>query len=905
MRVSPVLTRVAASLPGRARPVTRTFLSCCGIFERLLGVIPVLVLFGLMACAPVLPPAAADPRGLTLDAMLKLEGFGEARFDPAGRWLVYEQVRPYEALPDYSNGTHAFRKSGHQVWRVDLKSGSGPERLPGIDPAAHAWIESFSPKGTRLAVVQYEAGRLSLSACEMESGQCKVFGPVPRTDWTGAYRPVWISEEEIVYSAMPEGREASPAALRVATGAWLGSAWQAAWRGDTVTSDEVRTTPPDRSDHAATGRLIRANARTGMIETLAEGRYTDLRVAPDGRFLSALAVSGQRAPEPGQTRTAGRRIHSLVVFDLETGTPSTMAGHLDVMPYSLSWSDSGRRLLFFAWEKAQGVSGGRFHVIDVDTGELVTFTHEGLDLASERERGFAQRPERAVFLGEDIAVFARQAPKGHETDAMFSPRGIREAGLSRADWYRLSADGRHENLTSGLGNVSAVPVEVNGSCLVVQARQGLYCLAPGGGLQQVVSGTKGSLRHVPAGSYSTFGALDRPDPGQGTLVQAGTDRNAAALLIGPETQGNAGILIIPGPDGDSVPVAGSHAAGAALFRTDTGATSALWLVQAGRVPLVRRIAGINSHLEDVSFGSWQSVTYPLANPELPDLQERVQSCLLLPPGNLEKSLPLIVEVYPGIRPRCEHRSPVLPFPNPNSPYLWTGRGYAYARIALPRELIKTDAGPIAGMDEAVGAGLDAILATGRINPDQVVLSGFSQGAVSALYVAAHTDRFAAIIARNGWADFSSHYFGTPGIYSILDTDYFGSEFVRYEADAGSEFGIGATPFEDPDAYIRNSPVFLAPNINAPVLLMHSDMDSFSMTQFDEMYSALLRAGKDARYIRYWGEGHGPSSPANIRDMWLRLDRFLLELSLAPEETQLSDSPHETNSRRKEFALPSP
>jgi dipeptidyl aminopeptidase/acylaminoacyl peptidase len=248
-------------------------------------------------------------------------------------------------------------------------------------------------------------------------------------------------------------------------------------------------------------------------------------------------------------------------------------------------------------------------------------------------------------------------------------------------------------------------------------------------------------------------------------------------------------------------------------------------------------------------------------------------------------LPLIVEVYPGSRPRCEIRTPILSFPNPRSPYLWAGRGYAYARIALPREYIRTDDGPIAGMDEAVETALDALIATGRVDPDRMVLSGFSQGAVSALYVAAHSDRFAAVIAGNGWADLTSHYFGPPGIYSILDPDYFGSEFIRYEAEAGSEFGIGRTPFEDPDIYTRNSPVLLAPDINAPVLLMHSDMDSFSMEQFDEMYSALLRAGKDARYVRYWGEGHGPSSPANIRDMWQRLDKFLLELGVAPTFTE--------------------
>jgi len=109
---------------------------------------------------------------------------------------------------------------------------------------------------------------------------------------------------------------------------------------------------------------------------------------------------------------------------------------------------------------------------------------------------------------------------------------------------------------------------------------------------------------------------------------------------------------------------------------------------------------------------------------------------------------------------------------------------------------------------------------------------------------------------------------------------------------GSDFGIGRTPFDDPIVYLNNSPVFLARQIEAPVMLVHSDMDASSMSQFDEMYGALLRAGKDARYVRYWGEGHGPQSPANIHDLWTRFDAFLAETGVAPtaeERARLADN----------------
>jgi dipeptidyl aminopeptidase/acylaminoacyl peptidase len=859
---------------------------CLNLVRRLL---PGLVLFALAACSLVVSPAAAGPqgvpKGLTLDALLKMEGLGEAKFDPTGRWLVFERIRPYDAFPDYSYRTHAFHSSGHQVWRLDLQAGSEPELMPGIDPSAHAWIESFSPDGTRLAVMQYKSGRFSLSACEMGSGVCTVFGPVPRTDWTGDYRPIWVSEDQLVYAALPEGQEAAQASLRTATGAWLSRVWAAAWRGDTVTSDEVRTRPLVTISNPASGFLVKANVRTGETTILAQGRYADLRLSPDGEQLAALAVSGPLPLDPDRLQAAIPRRHRLVLFDLEAGTQEQLADGKDFAAYTLAWAPDGDRLLGFAWEDDSGPSSGRFRVIDIVTGNLTVYPHTGLDLASERERGFAMRPERAVFLGKDIAIFARPVPTGHESEALFTPRDIGEPGLARTDWYRLSADGTHEALTGDLGQVSSVPLETGPDCVLIRAAQGLYCLGPDGQRKQLIDATSGDLHFVLAGSYSTYGALSRPDPGAGTLVEASRGEASGAILISPAAKGLPDTITLKSPRPGASPVASSLKAEATLFRTESEAESELLLVQAGEDEGARSLARVNRHLQDVAFGTWKSVSYRLEHPEDAGLSEDVASCLLLPPGAPERPLPLIVEVYPGSRPRCEIRTPILSFPNPRSPYLWAGRGYAYARIALPREYIRTDDGPIAGMDEAVETALDALIATGRVDPDRMVLSGFSQGAVSALYVAAHSDRFAAVIAGNGWADLTSHYFGPPGIYSILDPDYFGSEFIRYEAEAGSEFGIGRTPFEDPDIYTRNSPVLLAPDINAPVLLMHSDMDSFSMEQFDEMYSALLRAGKDARYVRYWGEGHGPSSPANIRDMWQRLDKFLLELGVAPTFTE--------------------
>ena len=91
---------------------------------------------------------------------------------------------------------------------------------------------------------------------------------------------------------------------------------------------------------------------------------------------------------------------------------------------------------------------------------------------------------------------------------------------------------------------------------------------------------------------------------------------------------------------------------------------------------------------------------------------------------------------------------------------------------------------------------------------------------------------------------------------------------RYESKNGDfSFGEGVTPWSNPEAYIRNSPIALADRIRTPVLLINTDMDNFAVSQFEAMFAALYRLKKVARFLTYWGEGHTLVSPANLRHEW--------------------------------------
>ena len=307
-----------------------------------------------------------------------------------------------------------------------------------------------------------------------------------------------------------------------------------------------------------------------------------------------------------------------------------------------------------------------------------------------------------------------------------------------------------------------------------------------------------------AGTFATRSSVIRPDYSNEALVTVEGDGPPIILMV--DLTGASPPVVIAAPSPGAVPLAGSHAAGAVLFRAEAGPVSRLLLAEAGRHAAPRELSRINAHLEGIALGTWKRVAYPVTDPEGKVADRSLESCVLLPPGfDPAAPPPLVVEVYPDVGPFCPSDGAAMAYPDPDSAYLWVGKGFAYTRLATPKELIRTEDGPIAGLDEVVDAGVSALVAEGFADPDRLTLYGFSQGGVSALYVAAKSPRFRAVIAKNSWADMFSHYFSGSGIYAYL-YESFGA-FLSYDSVDGSDFGFGRTPFEDPDAYIRNSPVY--------------------------------------------------------------------------------------------------
>ncbi len=320
--------------------------------------------------------------------------------------------------------------------------------------------------------------------------------------------------------------------------------------------------------------------------------------------------------------------------------------------------------------------------------------------------------------------------------------------------------------------------------------------------------------------------------------------------------------------------------GTALLDIGAGKGAQLALIHAGGAPVT--LEDINPPLDHVAETRW--VAFDYANSE-GSTRAQLSGCLLLPSDYyLGYKYPLIVEVYPDrpggcAAPEAQHREAMGAHPTSYSEHLLAARGFMVFRPDTGGGISRTAEGPQARLSAIVDRGIDAVLSAGYGDPNRIGLLGLSQGGVASLWIATQSQRYKAIVSLNGWSDMFTGFFemGAEQELTPMELPVRGHP-DRYLSSAGSSFSMGGTPWQLPQRYIQNSPLWRSNSVSAPVLLIHSDMDGFDDAGYKAFFSSLYIQKKQARLLIYRGEGHTPSSPANIRDMWKNIfswfDKYL-------------------------------
>ena len=149
------------------------------------------------------------------------------------------------------------------------------------------------------------------------------------------------------------------------------------------------------------------------------------------------------------------------------------------------------------------------------------------------------------------------------------------------------------------------------------------------------------------------------------------------------------------------------------------------------------------------------------------------------------------------------------------------------------------------------AGVDYLIAQGVVDENRMAVMGWSYGGYMTNWVVGQTQRFKAAVSGAGISSLISMW-GTNDIPTTLD-DYF-----------------EGTWYEQPDRYIRMSPLKYVDRVTTPFLVLHGGEDiRVPLTQGIEMYEGVKRRGTPARMVVYPRTPHGPQEPKFLLDIMQR------------------------------------
>jgi dipeptidyl aminopeptidase/acylaminoacyl peptidase len=256
-----------------------------------------------------------------------------------------------------------------------------------------------------------------------------------------------------------------------------------------------------------------------------------------------------------------------------------------------------------------------------------------------------------------------------------------------------------------------------------------------------------------------------------------------------------------------------------------------------------------SHLNDGVEPAWgKAVSLSWKNDNF-----RVQGWLLLPKDyDPSKKYPLIVEVHGG--------------PAAAVQAAWGGRGglSATAFSALGYFVLEPNPRGSFGQGEEftkanrkdfgygdlndILKGVDTVEAQYPVDPNRVGITGWSYGGFMTMFAVTQTNRFKAAVAGAGISNWQSYY-GENSIDQWM---------IPY---------FGASVYDDPGVYARESAINFIKNVKTPTLVVVGDRDGeCPAPQSYEFWHALRDQRVPTQLVIYPNEGHGFVNPEHRRDV---------------------------------------
>lgn len=296
-----------------------------------------------------------------------------------------------------------------------------------------------------------------------------------------------------------------------------------------------------------------------------------------------------------------------------------------------------------------------------------------------------------------------------------------------------------------------------------------------------------------------------------------------------------------------------------LFSRKDRDVTDLW-VKAGKEPV--RLTELNPELKALPRGESRLIHYRSQD------GDALKGAVLLPPDYKEgKKYPMAAFVYGGSVVNSAEGAFSLGFsPVSSIQQLLSRCGYIVLRPSIPLGPAGEKGSPFQNIPKSVVPAVNKVVEMGMADPERLGVIGQSYGGYTVNALITQTGIFQAAVALAGISDLISNY----GVFDARHRYTGGGSSFFSSWSEGGQGRMGTPPWDDSLQWVENSPVFYLDRVTTPLLLIHGDLDFVAIQQAEEMFSGLKRLGKEAEFVRYFGEGHVLSKPVNIRDSWHRI-----------------------------------
>ena len=735
--------------------------------------------------APPFPQVSVSP---ARDAMMLVE---------------YEAYPPVELLsrpilklggiridPQLGATQRTLRYTG--LWIQGLPEGA-KQRVE-LPAGARIGFPSWSPDGSRFAFTRDLEDGVELWVGETATGKARAVPGLRLNDVTGGAFDWLRDNRSLLVLAVPQGRGPAPVAAPVPSGPNVQET--SGKRSQMATFQDLLKTPHDEAlfEHYATSQLAILDADTQGLRSLgAPGIFLGAHFSPDGRFLRVTRLKkpfSYRVPYYYFARLTevwdsnGKLLRT--VADLPVSDEVARQG-VPTGPRGVQWQALQPATLLWAEALDGGDPTKKVPHRDRLLRLAAPFTGEAEEVAKVQHRyqglGWTARPGE-VFLTE------YDRDRRWRTTSFLD---LREPEKTRRVLFDLSANDAYNDPGSPV-----YEIRPDGESVMVQDGDWIYLAGNGA--------TESGDRPF----------LDRYDLKSGEKARLfRSDETSLERFVGFARGGRERILV--------------------RYETKT------------RPP--------NYFLRNLKSGERRALTdFPDPAPQLAGISKELlkyqradgvplSGTLYLPPGHKKGTrLPALVWAYPleysdpGTAGQVRSSPNAFSRPTGASPLFFLTQGYAVFMDATMPVVGDPETMNDTYVEQIVGAAKAAVETLDRMevaDPRRVCVSGHSYGAFMTANLLAHSNLFAAGIARSGAYNRSLTPFG------------FQSERRSF--------------WEAPDLYMKVSPYTHANRIDEPLLLIHGEADNNSGThtfQSERLYQAIQGNGGTARLVLLPHESHG-------------------------------------------------